>query len=466
MKPSLTKALRFPPLWVPSSTEDFLWLDTRLALDEAHGIALRLVESGALPSIGRTLGKYKGEGTREKGKARLVEIIGCVLGNALYGFLKEEKPVAYSRSNPRSKQHPYADEVRGKASRTIDSRDLKLCIDALEDAGFLDNYKAPQNTSLTLVSMFRATPKLVSHLRKAMPFDIGGLLGYDKASVSFVTLRDFKPSDIRLAFGETVETRNLEALARNWASVNAMHRTTHPDEKLFRWEWFKRTEFKFRGDFLHLGRFYHQLSEWPLEKRKLIEVEGVPTVEYDFKALHINLLYANFTKTLCKGDAYAIPSYPFNVDRDMGRRLAKVVANVGAINSPNIGEAVNAINGAVRGYPDKDGKWIKPRRPELREWCEAKGIHITKETVQSFVEYHKEISEYLFDGHGLVLQRMDSAILRRVLLSFVDAAMWIVPFHDSFRVQVYHEAKLINEMRKAFKEETGLSLPFSYITKK
>lgn len=459
-KPSLTKAKRPSPPWVPEGDEGFVWLDSLLHLEASHGIAQRLIEAGGIVGINRDLKRYKGKATREKRRARLVSVTDVILGNALYCFLKGELPCASTRSNPRGKGHPYLTDSK------LDARDVALVVDALEEAGYLDSFKAPQNTSLTLVSMFRATPTLVALFKRAMPFDIGGLLGYEKKDVTFVTLRDFKPSEMRLAFGETPETRQLESLARNWASVNGMHATTHPGERLFRWEWFKGTGFKFRGDWYHLGRLYHHLSEWPLEKRNLIEVDASPTVEWDFKALHINLLYAHFTGRLCKGDAYAIPVHPFNLDAAMGRRLAKEVANVGAINSATILDAVAAVNGAVRGYPDKDGTWHKPRRPELRQWIEDNGISITKETVRAFVEYHKDIAEYLFNGNGLVLQRMDSAILRRVLTSFVDAGMWIVPFHDSFRVEASNEARLISEMRKAFEEETGVNLPSSYITKK
>lgn len=462
-RPSLTKALRPIPLW--AETDDFLWLDSLLHLDEVHGIAKRLIEGRTLGNIERDLKRYSGAKTRAKRQAVLERITGRVLGNALYGYLKE-KPVAYSRSNARKAKHPYWDELKG-LEEIASPPDLALVVDSLEAEGLLDNFKAPQNSSLSYVSMFRAKPKLIALLRKAMPFDIGGLLSYEKKAVSFVTLKDYKPSEIRLCFGETEETKRLETLGRHWASVNAMYRTSHPDERLFSWEWFKRSHFAFRGDWYYLGRLYHNLSEWPLEKRSLITVDGEATVEWDFKALHINLLYSHFQGKLCTGDAYSIPHYPYNVDKVMGRKLAKVVCNVGAINSSSIVEAVRNVNGAIYGYVDDDtGKWIAPRSFELRDWLKREGIGVTRDVIQTFVNHHKDVEEFLFRGNGLVLQRMDSSILTRVLSSFSDAAMWIVPFHDSFRVKASNESKLIEEMRKAFKEETGILLPYSYVTKK
>ena len=462
MKPSITKASRPPPAWVPTSKDDFVRLDCLLHIEESHGIARRLIEDGAIPAFKKDLATYKREKHRENRKALLGETLGVVIGNALFGFLKE-KPVAYSRSKPRYKGHTYLkDEYESK----LDTRDVALVVDALETQGYLDNYKAPQNTSLTHVSMFRATPKLVALLKRAMPFDVGGLLGYSTKEVPFVTLRDFKPSDMRLVFGETCETKNLESLGRLWASVNGMHKTTHPDEILFRWEWFKRSGFRFRGDWYHLGRLYHPLSEWPLEKRKLIQVDSNPTVEWDFKALHINLLYSHFTGKPYVGDAYAIPVYPYNVDKEMGRKLAKLVANVGAINSESLSQAVGSVNGQIYGYDDK-GTWVKSRKPELRDWLEKSGISINKEVIETFVEYHKPVAEYFFGtGTGLVLQRMDSQILVRVLRTFVDKGYWIVPFHDSFRVEVAKESLLIETMKKAFFEETGINISNSYISRK
>lgn len=447
----------------PSSSSTCLKIDFRLSLDDTHGITSKIVSTGIFKPL---LGGMKSAGARAKKERRIYDITSIVLANALRGHLKG-LAVTYSRSRPRRARESSFQTT--PIMQDIDSRLVKGVVDRLSLFEYLESYVAPPNDAAKLRSWFKAGGPLLRLLRRTRPIDTSGLLKFDTTSTRFVRLRDFGSCKAPLVYGETADTNKLEVLGRLFACVTSSHglTTSHrvPGPRILPYEWFT-SHFTFKGDWSHHGRFYHPLSEWKIEHRKRLVVNGHPTVELDFKALHIQLLYASFTGNLYAGDPYKIPVEPYTLDARYGRALGKLVCNVGAINCDSTTTAVHAVNAALNGYNFESQSFQKSRYDDLAKWLRDNGISINRLVIESFVSYHHPISGYLLDGNGLLLQRMDSLICVRVLERFLRNGLWIVPFHDSFRVAIQHERLLRDTMKEAFEAETGVSITDSEISKR
>jgi len=72
---------------------------------------------------------------------------------------------------------------------------------------------------------------------------------------------------------------------------------------------------------------------------------------------------------------------------------------------------------------------------------------------------HKPIADYFFTGAGLWLQRKDSDIAERVMLTLLDKGIVAVPVHDSFLVAHPHTEALRKAMLAASKDLAGVAIP-------
>jgi hypothetical protein len=190
-----------------------------------------------------------------------------------------------------------------------------------------------------------------------------------------------------------------------------------------------------RGSITKGGRLYRVWWQNILsEYRKYIHIDGEPTVEVDYSAMSIRLLYAK----------YKLP-YPIEKDPyDIG--LSNWVGRKDCRRKP-IKRFVNAI------LNDEDGIYtLKSSDKEL-----LGGISDTE--LRRLIEStHPEIYPKMIAGIGLELQFLDSEIACSILHMLQNRNIVVLPIHDSFVVQAKHANELQVMMSDSFQFHSDFPL--------
>jgi hypothetical protein len=187
-----------------------------------------------------------------------------------------------------------------------------------------------------------------------------------------------------------------------------------------------------RGSFSCNGRAYGALHQNLAQSlRSLIRINGRPTVELDFSAYHIHMLYhregIDYTE-----DPYVKPGGP------KMRDIFKAVGLV-AINAGNPEPAYGAIREELddRGIP----------LPEMK--------HPLVSLVEMFRAAHPPIAKHLFSDAGINLQNLDSHIMNGILMRLMERDILGLPVHDSVIVQLEHQEVLREIMVREYKALMG-----------
>lgn len=177
------------------------------------------------------------------------------------------------------------------------------------------------------------------------------------------------------------------------------------------------------GTFDHGGRFYGpDYQNIPKEFRPYLTINGHPTVEVDFTAMHPTILYARLGIQLI-GD-------PYTVSFCSDRVLVKLTFNA----------LLNAKRKNIRALDEFDARVVG------MSWTEF---------VERVLEHFSTLKQFVCSGEGVRLQRIDSDIAEEIMLRFVRLGIPILPIHDSFVVQAQHEAILVQTMKTVFYERVG-----------
>lgn len=172
------------------------------------------------------------------------------------------------------------------------------------------------------------------------------------------------------------------------------------------------------GDWKKGGRFYGgfwmELKQRGAKQRKLIQIDGEPCCELDFKATHATMAY-NMSGLAAPEDSYTIPGF----DRDTIKKAFLVLFN------------------------------CEGREAALNAMRHEKHIKKAEEVLSAIEETHPAIRDYFYQrAFGLNLQLLDSLIAYDVLQDMYKAGIACLPIHDSFIVQTKHEDKLRASMSK------------------
>lgn len=177
------------------------------------------------------------------------------------------------------------------------------------------------------------------------------------------------------------------------------------------------------------GRSYGALHQnLPRNMRPFILIDGDPTFEIDYSALHIMMLYH------LEGIDYQDDPYIVCGGADM-RGTYKAVALV-AINAKNEKSAYGAIRDELKSRSIPLPGAEKPL--------------VT--LVKTFKEAHKPIGKYLFSDIGLTLQNYDSEIMNNVLVSLMNLGIPALPVHDSMIIAEQHQDICREKMVQKYKE--------------
>jgi hypothetical protein len=212
------------------------------------------------------------------------------------------------------------------------------------------------------------------------------------------------------------------------------------------------------SSFRHGGRLYGAWWQGVPNKsrkfRKFIRINNMNTVEVDFSAIHINLIYWLNGLTVPEGDLYTLDDFPGET-RDVVKRSLLTL-----INADSKRQGMRSIREHINGVKVRT-KFVNGKKKQEEKVIHKNdriilppGIKIEK-IIKAFEKKHEAIKNWFFTGKGVELQYWDSQIAVEILLTLVKEGVPCLPLHDSFIVSEPQENGLRGVMSKAFHKVTG-----------
>ena len=181
-----------------------------------------------------------------------------------------------------------------------------------------------------------------------------------------------------------------------------------------------------KGSFSLGGRFYGAIyQQFPSKYRRYIYINGNHTVELDYSAFHIRMLY-HLDGLECHGDPYS----------GIGDRKKVKLAQLIMINADKHRKGIKGIrkawlkNGIYTGLKDEDIEAL----------------------VAKFKAHHPAIAHHLLTGIGRQLQNIDSNIMDDILTNLRKQGIPALPVHDSVIVEKQYEEELYRQMFDYYKK--------------
>jgi hypothetical protein len=181
------------------------------------------------------------------------------------------------------------------------------------------------------------------------------------------------------------------------------------------------------------GRAYGALHQDMVRRhmRKHIRIDGQQTVEIDYSAFHILMLYH------LEGIDYQ--DDPYSVCEGTEKRDIYKAVGLIAINAENDRKAYGAIR---RELKDRGIPLPLSKKPLIR-------------LIRTFRETHKPIEPYLFSGIGRTLQNMDGNIMNAILIRLMDHGILGLSVYDSTIAAKQHTDFLTEVMTEEYTKVMG-----------
>ncbi len=213
------------------------------------------------------------------------------------------------------------------------------------------------------------------------------------------------------------------------------------------------------GNFATGGRFYanNLLGEsWqnmPSSQRKTILIDNEPTVELDYDAFHINILYAvNRIQLPPDFDPYT---------RIAGKEMRPIVKVLflTAINAKDDLDTIKSMNEQIMTLKGKIA--LSERELKFLNLCKEYDPD-WKDLIGRLKKAHSAIHDSFCGRFGVLLQRIDAEIMRYIMLELAKQNIPCLPVHDSAIVAEQHEDLLRDIMDKTYRWKlNGFSCPIS-----
>jgi len=192
----------------------------------------------------------------------------------------------------------------------------------------------------------------------------------------------------------------------------------------------------------HGGRFYG--GWWQFIERDLrndIMINGKPTVEIDYKAMHIALLFSEIGYHH-EYDPYTLDASVFPKWNDFDQRQSIKQLVLMAVNASSKAEAFRAF---------------RADQPEGDPFKRLTDKQLEK-LLNAFIKKYPELEPYLCSGKGLELMYRDSCIAEHVIDHFTRRDVPILCIHDSFIVPFDQVLEL-----RAIMTEAGAKIAKRYL---
>ena len=206
----------------------------------------------------------------------------------------------------------------------------------------------------------------------------------------------------------------------------------------------------FNLDMQHGGRLFTMggisYQNMPREERHDVTINGEPTVELDFKAIHPHILYSQRGLHV-PADCYAIGNWP----RDLVKLALLVLINAETLKDV-IGVLANSDGETI--VRDADGE-IVDMTTERQLMKQIAGQDFKKATafahalVRDVKEYHAPIASAFHSNAGVKLMNKDSEIAINVMRIMGAIGEPVLSVHDSFLVRRSMQDKLHEIMEQA-----------------
>lgn len=199
-----------------------------------------------------------------------------------------------------------------------------------------------------------------------------------------------------------------------------------------------------RGSFDKGGRFW---GGWwqrcPKEWREHIFIDGSPTIEVDYSAHHIAMLYQSEGIDYWSGgdgDPYKLDLAELDGTPEEQRDICKALTLV-ALNARNDKEAFSAF----RYRADTGSREKRMTDGQLRLILDA------------LREKHSRIAHKFASDAGIDLMSKDAKITERLISHFTRKGIPILTIHDSFIAPIGAATELATQMQKAYASVMGAS---------
>jgi hypothetical protein len=232
------------------------------------------------------------------------------------------------------------------------------------------------------------------------------------------------------------------------------------------------------NDTLELGgRFYGGFQRIPSKDRARLRIDGWKTIEIDYSANHLGILYAWEGIAINYKKAYTLENYewPTDMTEEECRKITKLIT-LRALNTTDFSTLRAAITrsakpknkAAFKTYKDSRAihdllrsKGLASKAPFKPKWIDSfiEGIPsdtIADDLVYDFLQKHSAIKAHIGSPKiGVRLQAVDSEIMALVLNTLRLENIPALPIHDSVRIQKKHKIRARDVMAECFKEITG-----------
>jgi hypothetical protein len=209
------------------------------------------------------------------------------------------------------------------------------------------------------------------------------------------------------------------------------------------------------------GRFYGSYQSIESELRKYILIDGEPTVELDYKALHMSLLYAREGLPVI-GDPYHVEGFE--------RNLVKL-CTLQLVNSDSISSLKSRITRSGQhktqalhaSYVKQHKHYIEhggkaPRMPRALIGF-VPGVPLDTDgsaLVEALLKRHEAIAHHFGQTDiGLKLQSEDGEIMGDILARAASMSIPVLPVHDSVRCRASDAEAIRHIMLDAYRSATG-----------
>ncbi|WP_147300901.1 hypothetical protein [Aestuariispira insulae] len=161
------------------------------------------------------------------------------------------------------------------------------------------------------------------------------------------------------------------------------------------------------------------------EERETLLIDGLPTVELDFKSLHPRMLYHLQGLDAPEDCHQANGDYPREVIKGLCMRV---------LNTTDRSACIKSIDKMFT--EEFDGV--------------LKGQYNPKQLLSDYEDFHEPIRNLFYSEQWLRLQHLDSVMAQKIMSAFTRRGLPILGIHDSFIVQDRYEEDLRREMSLAY----------------
>jgi hypothetical protein len=345
-----------------------------------------------------------------------------------------ERWISYSRN------YQYYNDVRHRYGDTYSYKLIVPTVDALTQAGWLENDRKPPG-HYGEQSRMRATERLLGALEKVevrytpreslLLHDDYGLRDYCETAETRKMRRDVAAINEGIAAYD-IELRDIPFKEGLWL-LNG--KATLGAVRLTQYRQFQRGSTECGGRLY--GASWQNLPkltgiERGIESigRNELKINGEPTVEHDYESLHLRLLYFKAGAPVPAGDLYDLGTWP--------RKYVKAAILI-AINARTEHETIHALARELVGIDQKMGRNDIP--------AAADRLDEVRRLLRDCAAKHKPIAHFFGSDAGVRLMRTDSDLAIAVMRAMQREGITPLGVHDSFVVPETYGPKLEEVMQ-------------------